>query len=185
MHLIYQKYVLNWRKRVGKTVCFIFLSANEIFLEPIFKVLAADGRCGHSRGENIITFISKWKNSWGQWKINECRRLRINTHDTGGFFSVLIMGEKMLQFNQDFQPALFCPSLIAPLKLNNRMHKSRANADGGEKVMEVGGTLVQRLALSPLRQVGSGFVAPAFLCGACMFSLCMLGFPPTVQRHVC
>lgn len=42
------KYVLNRRKRVGEAVCFIFLSANEILLEPVFEVSAADGSCGHS-----------------------------------------------------------------------------------------------------------------------------------------
>lgn len=43
------------------------------------------------------------------------------------------MGEKLLQFTQDVQAALFGLSLIAPLKLNNRMHKPTADADVGDE----------------------------------------------------
>lgn len=66
-NFIYKNYnqnmslLLNRRKRVGETVCFIILSANEILLEPVFKVLAADGSCGHSRGETSLLYFLNGK----------------------------------------------------------------------------------------------------------------------------
>lgn len=65
-NFIYKNYdqnmslILNRRKKVGETVCFIILSANEI-LEPVFKVLAADGSCGHSRGETSLLYFLNGK----------------------------------------------------------------------------------------------------------------------------